>query len=97
MNESTKVASCGLPQASHAQIEKAIESASSNQPQDVFIDKLSMTFPITNEEHASWINQQLMDMPKEGDSGWFPGHRGAYKYAVRVHPPSGSPGGVQGP
>jgi len=93
----SKVASCGLPPASHAQIKKAIESASSNQPHGVFIDKLSMTFDIPNEGHASWINQQFMDMPKETDSGWVPGHRGAYKYGVRVHAPSDVSDGVQGP
>jgi hypothetical protein len=97
MNVSTKVANAGLPQAEHDQTEAVAVSASSNQPHGVFIDKLSMTFDITDKEHASWINQQFMDMPKEADSGWFPGHRGAYKYAVRVHPPNGVPDGVQGP
>jgi len=94
---STKVANAGLPQAGHVQTEAVAVSASSNQPHGVFIDKLSMTFNIPDEGHGSWINQQFMDMPKEADSGWFPGHRGAYKYAVRVHAPSSSPSGVHGP
>ncbi|MEI6200596.1 MAG: hypothetical protein WCP68_01450 [Enhydrobacter sp.] len=36
-------------------------------------------------------------MPKEPDTGWLPGPRGAYKYGVRVHVPNSSPDGVQGP
>jgi len=79
--------SSALP--SHVQIGASAEGSPSNQPPDVFIDKISMTFDIINEGHEQGLFQQIIEMPKDLETGWYSGVKGAYKGAVRIHAPVG--------
>jgi hypothetical protein len=63
-----------------------------NKPPQLFIDKISMTFGVQDAEHQKYISGQLIDLPKDHTTGWISATKGAYLYAARLHPPSGSSG-----
>lgn len=53
----------------------------------MLIDKISLTFPITDEHHQKYIAGEFIDLPKELDCGWIASRGGAYRYAARLHAP----------
>lgn len=62
----------------------------------IFIDKISLTFNIKDKEHQKFIAGQLIDLPKDIDSGWTSGQRKNYRYAARLHASAPTGGPVHG-
>lgn len=62
----------------------------SNKPPTLFVDKISLTINPTEEEHRTHIDGQIIDMCKDPTTGWISGPKGAYRYAARIHPSSGT-------